>query len=151
MKSLDRLYKCLLAIAGLLAVVGVLCYWIERCKAKRNALDAYLSQDSSSEEMQKVASAIADEEYLDQDFQEWTSVPQGESVIVSFLMDPTQASLFQEVLAKRGFSSTYDSNTNVLEAELTGPKDIEEIHEFEAVLRALLVETNCTYLGFAFV
>lgn len=151
MKPLNRFSRCLIAIASIFAIAGLICYWLERCKAKRNELDAYLSQDGSNEEIQKVASAIADEEYLDQDFQEWTSVPQGESVLVSFLMDPTQAALFQEILAQKGFSSTYDSNTNVLEAELTGPKDLEEIHEFEVVLRALLVETNCTYLGFAFV
>ncbi len=139
MKPLNRFSRCLIAIASICAIAGLICHWLERCKAKRYELDAYLSQDGT------------DEEYLDQDFQEWTSVPQGESVLVSFLMDPTQAALFQEILAQKGFSSTYDSNTNVLEAELTGPKDLEEIHEFEVVLRALLVETNCTYLGFAFV
>lgn len=150
MKSFDRIYKCLITLAAILGALALIYHWYERCKNKRDELDAYL-RDDSKDEVQKVASVVADEEYLDQDFQEWTSIANGESVIVSFLMDPSQASLFQEVLAQRGFSSVYDSDTNVLEAELAGPKNLDEIHEFEATLRALLIETQCTYLGFAFI
>lgn len=149
MKSLKTLCKCLAALAAIAGAAYLLWQWFERHQERQDELDAYLMDEDEPEDEIPQA-VVADEEYLDQDFQEWSSIPENESVTVSFLVDPSAAYVFQKNLAESGYSSNYDKQTRILETVLNGPKSREEIEEFENLLKELLGSTESTYLGFAF-
>lgn len=149
MKSLKTILKWVAVLAAIAGAAYALWHWFERRDEELDELDDYLMSDDEAED--EIPQAIeADEEYLDQDFQEWTSIPDGESITVSFLVNPSTAYIFQKALAETGYSSNYDKETRILETVLNGPKNREEIAEFEKLLKELLSTTESTYLGFAF-
>lgn len=150
MKAFKTILKIVAALAAIAGVAAVIYTLLERRNRRMDELDAYLMDDDDEHDVSVAQEAAGDEEYLDQDFKEWDSINPDESVAVSFLVDPAAAEVFQQKLAETGYSSNYDKETRILETVLNGPKDKEEISEFEEVLKELLSTTDSTYLGFAF-
>ncbi len=148
MKVFEKLLKAIALLALIAGVLVIVLRLFEKKREKMDELDAYLMNDDDTDV--PAAASASDEEDLDQDLGEWNSLDERASVVLSVLVDPAKAEGFQKELADEGYSSNYDKETQILETVLHGPKDRQEIEEFEVVLKNLLLSTGSTYLGFAF-
>lgn len=146
MSFLKNLFKVAAAIAAIGVAAAAILEILDRRKARQEEMDEYILGDDES----ACAAGPADEEYLDQDFQEWSSLDEKAVVEVSFLTKKDDAAKFQEALAHAGCSSNYDDQTSILDIIIAGPKDREDLEGIENALKEAMKETDSTYLGFAF-
>lgn len=147
MNTLKKILAALAVAAAALAALGLALEWIRRKDAQMDELDAYLQQE---EENDVPVAVLADADYMEQDLDEWDSLNEEQSVQVTLFSNPVQAESIQKDLADIGYSSHYDPESFLLDIEVKGPKTREEISALEKLLKKVLQETDCTYLGFAF-
>lgn len=144
--------KLLTVLAALAAAAAAFLAWYGRCKRREeemDELDDYLMNDDEGHPDLEIAAAVP-EDALERDFEEWDSLSEGVTVTVSFHIASNEVKTFQEVMAHSGCSSHYDGSACILDVELTGPQDREDLQHIAESFEEAMKAAHATYLGFTF-
>lgn len=149
MNFLKKLLQVLAALAAIAAAAAAILRLIELHNEKMDELDAYLTNDPE-DDVEQSGAMDAGEDYVEQDLEEWNHLGDDQNVELSLMMDPAFVEKAQDELAAQGYSSNYDQDSKILDIQISGPRDHQEIIDLEDLIKTLLAQSNGTYLGFAF-
>lgn len=152
MKSFLNVLAKIAAAAAVVAAVAAVLYRLKKDRDREDEeLDQYLMGDPDSESPVQTFYVKEDlDDMLSEDAQEWESLPEGEKVVVSFLVEPDESRAFQDSLADLGVSSAYDEDNRIMDIYISGPMDKDELKEVASELQKAAKSNGVSYQGFAF-
>lgn len=151
MRSFMSMLAKIAAAAAVIAAAAAILYRFKKKKEQEDLeLDEYLMGDPDESPVQTFYVQEDLDQLLSEDAQEWKSLPEGERVIVSFYVEPSNSRGFQDSLAGIGVSSAYDEDNRILDIYISGPMDADDLREVARELQEAAQSSGVTYQGYAF-